>query len=142
MKSKLSLVLIIVFFGLSAIHFYWAFGGQWGFASSLPTNEQGVRILAPTTTDSLIVASGLLLFGLFYVFRGDNIKIKVPNWLSNSVAWLIPLIFMIRAIGDFKYVGLFKEIKTTEFANMDALFFSPLCLGIAFIGFLIIRLKK
>lgn len=142
MKLRLSIVLTILFFGLAAIHFYWGYGGQWGFTNSLPTNEQGVRILNPKTIDSIIVGSGLLLFGTFYLFLGEIIKIKIAMWFKNILQWLIPLIFILRAIGDFKYVGFFKEIKTTEFANLDTNFYSPLCLVIGFIGFIVIKLKK
>lgn len=142
MKLRLSIVLTILFFGLAAIHFYWGYGGQWGFTNSLPTNEQGVRILNPKTIDSIIVGSGLLLFGTFYLFLGEIIKIKIAMWFKNILQWLIPLIFILRAIGDFKYVGFFKEIKTTEFANLDTNFYSPLCLVIGFIGFIVLKLKK
>lgn len=142
MKSKLSIVLTILFFVLAAIHFYWGYGGQWGFTNSLPTNEQGVRILNPKTIDSVIVGLGLLLFGTFYLFLGEIVKIKIARWFKNILQWLIPLIFILRAVGDFKYVGFFKEIKTTEFANLDTNFYSPLCLVIGFIGFIVLKLKK
>ncbi len=142
MKLRLSIILSLLFFGLAAMHFYWGFGGQWAFANSLPTNEQGIRILNPKTIDSIIVGSGLLLFGIFYLFLGDIIKIKVAIWFKSIVTWLIPLIFIFRAVGDFKYIGFFKEIKTTEFANLDTIFYSPLCLVIGLIGFILIKLKK
>ena len=142
MKLGLFIVLTILFFGLAAIHFYWGYGGQWGFANSLPTNEQGVRLLNPKTIDSIIIGSGLLLFGIFYLLLGGIIKIKVAIWFKSIVAWLIPLIFMLRAVGDFKYVGFFKKIKATEFAHLDTLFYSPLCLVIGLIGFIVIKSKK
>lgn len=142
MKSKLSIVLTILFFGLATIHFYWGYGGQWGFTNSLPTNEQGVRILNPKTIDSIIVGLGLLLFGTFYLFLAEIVKIKIAMWFKNILQWLIPLIFILRAVGDFKYVGFFKEIKTTEFANLDTNFYSPLCLVIGFIGLIVLKLKK
>lgn len=142
MKSRLSIILALLFFGLATIHFYWGYGGQWGFANSLPTNEQGIRILNPKTIDSIIVGLGLLLFGIFYLFLGGIIKIKVAIWFKNIVAWLIPIIFILRALGDFKYIGFFKGIKTTEFANLDTIFYSPLCLVIGLIGFIVLKLKK
>ena len=51
----LSLILVIIFFILSIIHFNWVRGGTWGFDNALPTNENGERILNPRKIDSLIV---------------------------------------------------------------------------------------
>jgi len=45
----------LVLLGLSAIHFYWALGGQWGFAATLPTTKEGKRVFNPKWYDSLIV---------------------------------------------------------------------------------------
>jgi len=58
----------------------------------------------------------------------------LPNWLSHYGLWAITTIFLIRAIGEFKYIGFFKKIKTTTFGQMDTKFYSPLCLIISFLG--------
>ncbi|MEM6843120.1 MAG: DUF3995 domain-containing protein [Bacteroidota bacterium] len=47
------------------------------------------------------------------------------------------VIFILRALGEFNYVGFFKRVKNTEFARADSRIFSPLCLGIGVIGILI-----
>lgn len=36
--------------------------------------------------------------------------------------------FIVRAIGDFKYVGFFKKIYNSSFASLDTRYFSPLIL--------------
>lgn len=136
-KLLLSLILIIIFSGLSFAHFYWASGGQIGFSATLPTNEQGVQTLNPTTFDSVLVGMLLLVFGLIYLLSLVSIKAKLLVSIRNVGLWMIPIIFALRALGDFKYVGFFKQIKTTEFANMDTVFYSPLCLTVAIIGFLL-----
>ncbi len=51
---------------------------------------------------------------------------------------IIPIVFIIRAIGEFHYVGFFKQIKDTDFGQMDTLLFSPLCLVIGLMGFAIL----
>ncbi|TKI67695.1 DUF3995 domain-containing protein [Lysinibacillus mangiferihumi] len=43
------------------------------------------------------------------------------------------VIFLIRAIGDFKYVGFFKKIKHSQFARNDTWLYSPLCLFISLV---------
>jgi len=141
MKLLLSLILIIIFFGLSLIHFYWASGGQFGFDNVLPTNEQGIPMLNPTTIDSILVGIILLLFGLFYLLSLNSLKRKFLILVKNIGLWVIPIIFVLRALGDFKYIGFFKQIKSTEFAYLDTIFYSPLCLTIAIIGFVLTNKK-
>ncbi|MDR7132590.1 uncharacterized membrane protein YidH (DUF202 family) [Algoriphagus sp. 4150] len=141
MKSTLPILLIISFSGLALIHFYWASGGQRGFESALPTNEQGIRMLNPQTIDSIIIGVALSLFGLFYWSTFISAKGKFPYWIKIIGLWIIPIIFALRALGDFKYIGFFKQIKSTEFAKLDTLFYSPLCLFIALIGFVLLSKK-
>jgi hypothetical protein len=51
--------------------------------------------------------------------------------------FVIAALFLLRAIGDFKYVGFFKSVSQTDFARLDSLLFTPLCLLIAIAAFLI-----
>ena len=113
---------------LAGIHFYWAFGGAWGFDATLPTDAHGKRMLNPKKTDSLIVGLGLLIFGAYYLMITCILTHTIPNWLYVLLGWLIPIIFFARAIGDFRYIGFFKKIKTTRFAKYDTWYYSPLCL--------------
>jgi len=142
MKIILTRTLTIIFFILAMIHFYWAIGGQWGFENALATNEQGIKILNPKTIDSAIVGILLLLFGLFYLFFLNFKKTKTLILIQNIGVWIIPILFAVRAIGDFKYVGFFKKIKGTVFSDLDTMFYSPLCLTVGLIGILLIKLGK
>ncbi|MEQ8905863.1 DUF3995 domain-containing protein [Ekhidna sp.] len=133
----LTLSIVSIFLLLSLLHFSWAMGGSWGFEASIPKTTDGEWVMKPKKTDSAIVGLGLLLFAIFYLIRADHIPFELPPWAVNIAEWLIPSIFLFRAIGDFKYVGFFKKVKTTEFARNDSNFFSPLCIVIALIGFII-----
>lgn len=133
----LSLSLTCIFFLLSAIHFNWVFGGTFGFDVSIPTKETGERVLNPKKIDSAIVALGLLAFGLFYLLNSNLINYELPSWIIRYASWMIPVIFLLRALGDFKYVGFFKKVRSTPFGKFDTKFFSPLCLVIGFLGILI-----
>ena len=137
----LSIFLSCIFFTLGLLHLYWAAGGQWGFAGTLPTNAKGERILNPRKVDSATVGLGLISFGLFYLFKIDLIPNPLPDWVFKYGGWLIPAIFILRAIGDFRYVGFFKKVKETEFGKMDSKFYSPLCLGIG-LAALILQIAK
>ncbi|WKN30322.1 DUF3995 domain-containing protein [Porifericola rhodea] len=141
MKLILSVILISIFAGLAILHFYWAGGGQFGFNNVLPANEEGVPVLSPTKTDSILVGTLLLSCGLFYVFSLNSLRSKFFISLRNIGLWVIPMVFVLRALGDFKYVGFFKQIRSTEFASLDTIFYSPLCMLVALIGFILLKIK-
>ncbi len=138
----LSISLFVIFSSLSFIHFYWLLGGKWGLEKSLPTNEIGKKAMEPPKIATAIVAIGLLSFALVYLIKTSLINIQIPNWIINYGSWIIPSIFILRAIGDFNYVGLFKKIKNTEFGKADSKWFVPLCLTIGILGILIQLLNK
>ncbi|WP_083807767.1 DUF3995 domain-containing protein [Cellulophaga algicola] len=52
------------------------------------------------------------------------------------MGWIIPLIFMLKAFGEFKYIGFFKRVKNNKFRKIRY-FFSPLCLTISVLEILI-----
>lgn len=133
----LSIILSMIFTILSGFHFYWFFGGVWGLEKVIPTksNEESMPSIPKLAT--LIVAFGLLFFGLIYLMKSEFITIPLPYWITIYSYWFIPSLFIVRAIGDFNYIGYFKKIKTTEFAKADSKIFVPLCSIIGIIGLLI-----
>ena len=130
----LSLVLALIFFGLGLLHFYWMMGGEIGFLESLPTKENGKRVLNPGKADIAMVGIGLSVFGIFYMLKSGLVAIEQAQWMLDNGTWIIPIIFLFRAVGDFNYVGFFKKVRKTEFAKWDTQIYSPLCLAIAMIG--------
>ncbi|WKN46077.1 DUF3995 domain-containing protein [Tunicatimonas pelagia] len=133
----LSVILCLIFAALAFLHFSWALGNQWGFSSILPTNEHGEKVLNPRAVDCIVIGLGLTVFSLFYLLRTEMVEVGIPEWILKYGGWLIPAIFIVRAIGDFKYVGLFKKIRQTEFGKRDTQFYSPLCLMIGTVGVII-----
>jgi hypothetical protein len=137
MLSMLSSILLsIIFLLIAALHFYWAAGGRWGVDAAAPVNEQGQKFLNTGTIPSIIVGSGLLLFASYYALPLIAFQILSPKILQ-VIGWIIPAIFLIRAVGDFRYVGLMKKLKTSRFAVQDTKYFTPLCLLIAALGFIV-----
>lgn len=137
MSTLIAIALSLIFIALSGIHFYWAFGGKWGGAAAIPTKENNEPVMKPRTFETLIVALGLLGFGLFVLIKSGFIQFRIPEWFMDYGMWIITAIFFLRAIGEFRYVGFFKRIKGTHFAEMDTKLFSPLCLVIALLAVLI-----
>jgi hypothetical protein len=128
MTTTIAIILFLIFLFISLIHFYWAFGGTWGSDSVLPTKENNIKVLNPSILSTIIVALGVLFFGLFILVKSGLLEFNLPNWLNQYGLWIIASIFIIRAIGDFNYVGFLKKIKQTKFGKNDTKYFSPLCL--------------
>ncbi|WNJ17044.1 DUF3995 domain-containing protein [Pontibacter sp. G13] len=130
----ISMLLALTFFVLAAVHYHWAFGGTFGFDAAIPTRENGEKLMNPGWKECVIVGLGLTAFGLFYVLRSGFFSYQLPKGIQLIAGWGIPLIFLLRAVGEFRYVGFFKRLKTTPFAKWDTMLFSPLCLVLGFLG--------
>lgn len=137
MTYILGTVQSIIFLSLGVIHLSWAFGSEWGFENALPTNEDGEKVLNPGKKDSAMVGVGLLLFALFYRIKIGALPLELPVWVIGVAGWMISTIFLLRAMGDFKYIGFFKRVRSTEFGQRDSKYYSPLCMFIGLNGILL-----
>lgn len=125
---------------VSAIHVYWSFGGTWGLRESLPEHN-GSKAFQPGRIATLVVAFVFGGMALFYLFKIGWLLLPpwlIPFWLQQYGLWLLAGIFMLRAIGDFRYVGFFKKVRNSRFAQLDTSFYSPLCLLLCVNTFLLI----
>ncbi|MNK01954.1 hypothetical protein D3C87_197700 [compost metagenome] len=131
MDLLVTCLLFMIFLFLSGLHFYWAFGGKWGSGAVIPTKDAITPPKDPGIVATLVVAFGLLGFGLMPLIISHIIPFSLPLWLEKYGLWIIAGIFGIRAIGDFNYVGFFKKHKHTRFGKNDTRYYSPLCLVIS-----------
>ncbi|TYR35825.1 DUF3995 domain-containing protein [Sphingobacterium phlebotomi] len=141
MTTAIAIILIIIFLLLSGLHMYWGVGGQWGNGAVIPTKDDNVKGTMPGAILTFIVALGLLSFGLVVFLNVVELNFKSSLWLDliqKYGLWIIAGIFIIRAIGEFNYVGFFKKYKQTKFGQRDTKYYSPLCL---LIGLLTIVLE-
>ncbi len=123
-----ALINSIVFLILSGLHFYWALGGKIAFAEAIPKNSSGERVFNPSKFQSLLVGLGLLIFSWFYLVKIGFVPIDIPLKVLSITGWFIAAVFLLRAVGDFRYVGFFKKIKNTDFGRQDTRYYSPLCI--------------
>ena len=114
----------LVFLFLSGLHFYWAIFGIARPELVLPTISSEEKVKLPSRLMTLIVAIGLLLSAA--IFADKVLRLWNFSWLGH-LRIAMGILFIVRAIGDFKYVGFFKSIKETPFAKMDTKYYSPLC---------------
>ena len=123
-------IIFVVFIILAIIHFYWAFGGKIGLENAIPRRANNEKIINPTIISSSIVGIVLLIFGFINIIKTKIIEIELPEIIENYCLWFIAILFILRAIGDFKYIGVFKKITKTKFSRMDTKVYSPLFLFI------------
>lgn len=141
MVIVVGMLLIAVFLFLSGIHFYWSLGGQWGSGSVIPSKDDSVKVAMPGVLATLTVALGLLAFGLIISLRIAEFYVKLNSNLEavvNFGLWVIAGIFILRAVGEFKYVGFFKKYKHTKFGLNDTKYYSPLCLLVGILTMLLL----
>jgi hypothetical protein len=145
-KYKMLLIPVIInttlFFLLSILHFYWAVGGRVWYHDVLPTNSNGLNRMNPGTTAGLVIAFGLLFLALITVGNLGLFDKHIKRKYFRFGALIITIIFFLRAIGDFKLFGFFKEITRTRFGVNDTQIFTPLCVFIALLSLLIFVFQR
>lgn len=130
----LGILLIVVFASISLLHLYWAAGGSFGKAVAIPS-VGGARSFDPSPLGTVLVAVAFLVAIFVIIGRLGLLGDALPRWIFRWATLGIALIFLLRAIGDFKLVGFFKRVSDTPFAHWDTWLFSPLCLVIAVTAF-------
>jgi flagellar biosynthesis protein FliQ len=136
--ASIGTLLCLVFIFLGGIHFYWGIGGKWGLSVALPQTNEGEKPLNPGLIACFIVGLGLLIFATLALLAANIITLQfLPIRVTQISTWLVAVIFALRAIGDFKYVGIFRRVHETEFAKMDKKFFTPLCVAISTLQFIL-----
>ena len=118
----MSIIIFLVIIALCLIgllHFYWALGGKFAALQVIPT-ENGKPLINPGKIAAVMV--GLALFGFAFVaymlYFYDLSTLHYRNYFIIS-GWILSSIFALRGIGEFNAVGLFKKIKSSEFAYYD-----------------------
>lgn len=136
----LGLISTVVLLSIAGIHLYWAFGGSWATDSVLPTKENDALESSIKPPFYLTIFVAIVLLGMGLVFAQKTGVFLVTFFSENMLQYslgVIGAIFLIRAIGEFKYVGLFKSVQSTKFAEKDTKYYSPLCLFLAFSSFVL-----
>jgi len=113
---------------IGLLHFYWAMGGEAGMDIAVPTKD-GNRLINPGKIATVIV--GIALFGfayIAYILYFYDLSSSAYRDYFIICGWILSGIFTLRGIGEFNAVGLFKKIKSSEFAYYDTRFYTPFAL--------------
>jgi hypothetical protein len=136
MTYRLGIFLTLIFGCLSLLHLYWAAGGRWGSEVTVPST-MGKRTMNPSRLATVMVAVALGLALLTILGRLGVFGAVLPAWIFYWGTLGIAGVFLLRAVGDFKLVGFFKQVRGTGFARWDTRLYSPLCLLISIIALLV-----
>ncbi len=133
----IAVLLSLVLFGLGFLHLTWFMGGTYGYHESIPARADGSPLFRPKKIHIAIVSKVLSTFAIFYLVLVGIVPIDIPAKLSQYLVWIIPILFLLRAIGDRRYFGFFKKIKNTDFAEIDTKIYAPLSLAIGVAGIIL-----
>jgi hypothetical protein len=139
-RNVLAVLLIATFIILALLHVYWAMGGQFGQAASVPSVD-GKRLFDPSPQATLIVAGALLACACAIAGAAGWLGGAIPAYVFRAITMLLSLVFFLRAIGDFRYVGFFQRAGDSPFAYWDLRLYSPLCLLVGLAGLVVGRSK-
>ncbi len=121
-----TIISVILLITMGLFHFYWVIGGKIGLEKVIPTKEDGEKFFNPSNLATTIV--GVILLGFAYLAYCLGFEILEENSICIYLGNAVSILFLLRVLGDFKMVGVFKKIKTTPFAKYDTLLFIPLCM--------------
>ncbi|MCD1260099.1 DUF3995 domain-containing protein [Paenibacillus athensensis] len=129
MSLWVSAIAALLLLAAGGMHVYWAFGGQAGASVVIPRKEgESAPLFKPRKAETTIVGLALWAMAGALLAQSGALPFYEPSRLTKWVCLLCALVFALRAIGDFRYMGLIKKIKTTRFAYWDTRLFTPLCL--------------
>lgn len=126
-----------ILFFLGAFHFYWAMGGKWATDVVVPTKPTGEKLFNTSVLSCVLVGGGLWLMSFVHVANASLIFVNTTLSIGHYATLAMGVIFLARFIGDFKWVGIFKKVKSTSFAKNDTLYYTPLCLFLSVSSFVL-----
>jgi len=122
---------------IAAIHAYWTVGGKRWLTAAIPV-EDGRPAFLPTPAATFTISFGALLAAMVIPGSAGMYTDPQPEALYQWTPWVLAVIFGLRAMGDFRYMGLFRRIGQSRFATWDANFYTPfsiiMCLAAISIG--------
>lgn len=130
MNAVLPIAVCAVFVVLALWHFRMAFAPASGESGAVPS-VQGKPLFVPSSTATVGVGIVLLAFAGLVAATAGLLPLAVPRVVLVWLSYALALGLVMRAIGEFKYVGFFKRVRGSRFARLDTLVYSPLCLLLA-----------
>ncbi len=131
----LAVALAAVLAALAGLHVAWAAAGR-SAGAAVPARADGAPLFRPGRGLTLAVALALAAAAALVLGRAGLLPrpgpwARDPAPLYRGGTWALGAVLLLRAVGDFRYVGLFKRERGTRFAALDSRVYTPLCAGLA-----------
>jgi hypothetical protein len=136
-RQLVAAALATVFAAIAALHVYWAArvttspAGGVSVGGAVPVRADGAPLFQPGRLGTLVVAVLLTAAAALVLGRAHVVAPLAPPLLYHVGTWVLGAVLLLRAIGEFRYVGLFKRERGTRFASMDTWLYTPLCAALA-----------
>ena len=128
----LATILGAVLFALALLHAYWGVGGVWPGVdqADLARRVAGFKDSSRSTQSPVacfLVAAALCFCAIVALVLGGIIGSPFPFFILGPAALLITLVFLGRGVAG--YTSAWRRLTPVQpFAQLDRLFYSPLCL--------------
>lgn len=130
MDTAVAIAVSAIFFLLALWHFRMAFSPATGASGAVPSVD-GKPLFVPSSRATIGVGIALLVFAALVAATAGLLPLALPRVVLVWLSYALALGLLLRAIGEFKYVGFFKRVRGSRFAKLDTLVYSPLCLLLA-----------
>lgn len=129
----LSLALFLVLTVIACVHVYWGLGGHWPGTDekSLARTVVGAAGIErmPTMFACFIVAAALMAAAGWTLMLSRTIDVGFPRWFVLLGGAALVAVFVGR--GVVAYLPFWRKLTPElPFAQLDQVFFGPLCLAI------------
>lgn len=119
-RDVVAMTATIVLASIAALHLAWAIAPRASTGAPLTVPEaHGRPLFQPSRAATLAVAIALSIAASVVAMR---VRVFVIG---------LAVVFLARAIGEFRYIGFFKRVRGTRFSRWDSWLYSPLCLALA-----------
>ena len=129
--QAVALGLAVIFGAIAAVHVFWAAGGATTGGAAVPTVADGAPLFRPGRAGTLAVAVLLAAAAAVVLGRAGVTALLAPPVLYRVATWVLGGVLLLRVIGEFRYVGVFKRERGSRFARLDTWLYTPLCAGLA-----------
>jgi hypothetical protein len=127
-SEALAPAVCVAFMALALWHFYMALGSH---SEGAVPSVNGRPLFVPSRGATVAVGIVLVLFAGLVAATAGLMAVGLPRALLSWLSYGLALGLLLRAVGEFRYVGLFKRVRGTKFAVLDTYLYSPLCLLLA-----------
>jgi|SRR5262249_18894718 len=140
MNTSLATLVCFAFVVIALWHFVMALRPVSWVSVAVPSRD-GRPLFIPSRKATAAVGVVLLLFAGLVASTAGILSVGLPSTALSWLSYALALGLLGRAIGEFRYVGFFKRVRGSEFARLDTVLYSPLCLLLA-VGVALVALRN